>query len=84
VGKSDPYAKVYLVGDGTQFTAEDKHIKTKTHKNNLNPEFNEIFKFKVVNTVSFLSTKGVWVPSKFTISKWQIQKPGKNIFSYNF
>jgi Ca2+-dependent lipid-binding protein len=46
VGKSDPYAKVYLVGDGTQFTAEEKHLKTKTHKNNLNPEFNEIFKFK--------------------------------------
>lgn len=48
LGKSDPYAKVYLVGGGTQFVADGKHLKTKTHKNNLNPEFNEIFKFKVV------------------------------------
>ena len=49
VGKSDPYAKVYLIGDNAaQINAEDKHTKTKTHKNNLNPEFNDIFKFKVM------------------------------------
>jgi hypothetical protein len=47
MGKSDPYAKVYLIGDGLHFAPEDKHLKTKTHKNNLNPEFNETFKFKV-------------------------------------
>jgi Ca2+-dependent lipid-binding protein len=47
VGKSDPYAKVYLHLEGAKLTADDKHLKTKTHNNNQNPEFNDIFRFKV-------------------------------------
>jgi hypothetical protein len=38
---------VYLLLEGAKLTADDKHLKTKTHNNNQNPEFNDVFRFKV-------------------------------------
>lgn len=48
IGKSDPYAKIYLLDDaGTAFIDHEKKKKTKTKKNTQNPDFFESFEFKV-------------------------------------
>jgi len=48
IGKSDPYAKIYLLSsDNSKFLDHNKKQKTKTVKNNQNPEFNESFQFKL-------------------------------------
>ncbi|XP_023324162.1 uncharacterized protein LOC111698140 isoform X3 [Eurytemora carolleeae] len=48
IGKSDPYAKIYLLDDaGTAFIDHEKKKKTKTKKNTQNPDFFESFEFKM-------------------------------------
>ena len=48
IGKSDPYAKVYLLDEnGTKFPDHNKKLKTKTKKNTQNPDFHEGFEFQV-------------------------------------
>jgi len=48
IGKSDPYAKVYLLDDNNKrFLDFNKKQKTKTKKNTQNPEFHEEFQFSM-------------------------------------
>ena len=45
MGKSDPFVKVFLM------PGNHKELKTKVIKKNLNPLFNEVFKFVVSETL---------------------------------
>lgn len=71
-GTSDPYVKVYLLPD------KKKKFETKVHRKTLNPEFNEIFTFKVKSTSGLYEN---WekrlknFPPKNSVKKnWQLRE----------
>ena len=55
IGKSDPYAKIYLLdGNNSKFVDHNKKLKTRTMKNNQNPDFHEGFEFKVLEVTAII------------------------------
>ncbi|XP_064489052.1 uncharacterized protein LOC135400948 isoform X2 [Ornithodoros turicata] len=66
--RSDPYVKVYLLPDRTKSGKR----KTKVKKNNLNPVFDEVLKFRV--TMSELQARVLW------LSVWHSDIFGRNDF----
>lgn len=66
--RSDPYVKVYLLPDRTKSGKR----KTKVKKNNLNPVFEEVLKFRV--TMSELQARVLW------LSVWHSDIFGRNDF----